>query len=273
MMTIMSMDVAMKLFPSRKDLHLKLAIPDQGAECPILQEPIQTAVFESLPRPFNKAHPEHKAITLKCSHTFHAMALVYHWSRNRNVLCPICRAGPQGQRLTMNRLPEDWRYSLSAKVKRETRKDMEEAELENFQAASLISQEAMTRTVVSFVIRIEIQALISLHSFGTWRLNTVLAPSHDGVVFEVPAVEVQTIPFSEGCIVRFLPIAYSNTLVSMLAMSEWFAVGENPRQSSSLFEVEYNETKKFKGIKLKLEEDVFSRLIVDVFFAATAENR
>jgi hypothetical protein len=264
------MDVEMKLYPSRKSLDLKLDIPDQETECPILQEPIQTAVFESFPRPFYKAHPEHKALKLSCSHTFHAMALVYHWSRNRNVLCPICRAGPPGQRLAMNHLPEDWRYSLSSRVRREKRKDKEEAEEENFRLATLISQEAVTRTVVSFVIKIEIQALTADHDLISWSLNTVLTPSQEQfVVFEVPATELRNIPFGEGTTVRLIPFTFSNSLVTMLKPSEWFVVGDGLR-SSAAYKVEYaEEGKKFRSIKLMMQEDEFSSLIVDAYFAAS----
>jgi hypothetical protein len=265
------MDLAMKLHPSRKDLDLKLEIPDQGAECPILQEPIQTAVFETFPRPFYRAHPEHKAITLSCSHTFHAMALVYHWSRNRNVLCPICRAGPKGQRLVLNGLPEDWRYSMASRVKREKRKDREEAEQENFHVARMISQEAATRTVVSFVVRIEIQALTVDNTLATWKLSTVLAPSHDHVVFEVPVAELADIPFGEGTMMRFIPFAYSNSLVTIVTPSEWFTIGSNIR-SPGAYVIEYNESKKFKSVKLMLQEDVFGNMIVEAYFAASVER-
>ncbi len=275
-MMMMRMDIAMKLFPSRKDLDLELVIPDRETECPILQEPIQTAVFESLPRPFYKTHPEHKALTLGCSHTFHAMALVYHWSRNRNVLCPICRAGPPGQRLVLSQLPKDWRYSLSARVKREKQKDREEAERENFRVASLISQEqeVITRTVVSFVFKIEIQALTSAGcQLMSWRLNTALDPSpHDCVVFEVPPAELQAIPFGEGTVMRFVPFAQSNVLVSMIPPSEWFMMGNSSSMQSlsSSYQIKYDAGgQKFRSIKLRLQEEEFSSLIVEAYFAAS----
>jgi hypothetical protein len=295
---MMMVDVSMKLFPSQKDLvGLKLAIPDQETECPIPQEPIQTAVFESLPRPFCKAHPEHKALTLGCSHTFHAMALVYHWSRSRNVLCPICRAGPQGQRLVMSRLPRDWRYSLSAKVKREKQKDREEAELENLRAATLLSQEAMTRTVVSFIIRIEIQALTTGCQLMSWSLNTALTPSNGCVEFEASEEELQTIPrFTEGTVMRFIPFAHSDALMSvMITPSEWFVVGggmmmmRTPSFGVEFFDDNGDDNnnnnddgssrrggggngKKFKRISLKMQEEEFICLIAEAYFAANSDR-
>ena len=264
------MDLSMRLYPSKKNLDLKLHVPDKETECPILQETISTAVFESFPRPYHRAHPEHKALTLGCSHTFHAMALVYHWSRNKNVLCPICRAGPRGQRLVMNTLPEDWRYSLTSRVRRETKHDRDETERENFRMATQISREALNSTVVSFIIKIEIQALGSMAL--TWRLGTVFSPRRDAVVFEVPEFDLISIPFGPGTIMRLIPFAYSTHTVNMLKPSDWFVVGgENIRQSGG-FSVEYNETGGFKGIKLTLHEDEFTTLIVAAYFAASADH-
>ena len=279
------MDLSMRLYPSKKNLDLKLHVPDKETECPILQETISTAVFESFPRPYHRAHPEHKALTLGCSHTFHAMALVYHWSRNKNVLCPICRAGPRGQRLVMSTLPEDWRYSLTSRVRRETKHDRDETERENFRMATQISREALNSTVVSFIIKIEIQAQtlgsltwrrdaglsevpeLTLGSL-TWRLGTVFSPRRDAVVFEVPEFDLIGIPFGPGTIMRLIPFAYSTHTVNMLKPSDWFVVGgENIRQSGG-FSVEYNETGGFKGIKLTLHEDEFTTLIVAAYFAA-----
>ncbi len=40
------MNVSMKLHPSRKDLQLHT--PEPESECPILQEPIHTAIFDKL---------------------------------------------------------------------------------------------------------------------------------------------------------------------------------------------------------------------------------
>ena len=267
------MKITMRLYPSRKDLDLQLHIPDQETECPILQESIHTAVFENFPRPFYKEHPEHKALTLGCSHTFHAMALVYHWSRNSNVLCPICRAGPSGQRLVMNRLPEDWRYSFSSKVRREKKMDTEEADQENFRIATLLSNESTatvptTRTIVSFVIHIEIHALTNENSFMTWKLNTTIVPSLNTVIFEVPLDELNTIPFETGTLMRFIPLASSTFMATMIRPSEWFESGESICISPN-FHIEYHEsTRRFKSIKLILQEEEFITIVVDAYFSA-----
>ena len=259
------MNLSLRLYPSKKDLDLKLHTPDNETECPILQETIQTAVFETFPRPYDIAHPEQKALTLACSHTFHAMALVYNWSRNQNVLCPICRAGPRGQRLVMCRLPDDWRYSLASKVRRERRRDRLEMEHEHFRMAAQISQETNLNAVVSFFIKIEIEGLTRGHVPFTWRLGTVFSPTHDTVVFEVPDNDLRGIPFTPGSLIRLIPLAYANRSINMLAPSEWFVMG-NCLTESRGFSIEYNDTGGFKNMRLTLHEDDFSSLIVNAYF-------
>jgi hypothetical protein len=172
----------------------------------------------------------------------------------------------------LSQLPEDWRYSLSSKIKREKKRDTDEAELENYRMAAMISQEDMTHTAVSFIIQIEIQAFMSDNLITSWRLPTSLLSLHDSVVFEVPSIELLSIPFGRGTIMRFIPVAYSNVLVTMLNPSEWFASGNNHPTQSNNFQVEYdNDTGKFQSIKLTLHEDVFSSLIVDAYFAANMQ--
>jgi hypothetical protein len=170
----------------------------------------------------------------------------------------------------MSTLPEDWRYSLTSRVRRETKRDRDETERENFRMATQISREALNSTVVSFIIKIEIQAQ-TLGSL-TWRLGTVFSPRRDAVVFEVPEFDLIGIPFGPGTIMRLIPFAYSTHTVNMLKPSDWFVVGgENIRQSGG-FSVEYNETGGFKGIKLTLHEDEFTTLIVAAYFAASADH-
>jgi hypothetical protein len=70
---------------------------------------------------------------------------------------------------------------------------------------------------------------------------------------------------------RFIPFAYSNSLVTIITPSEWFTIGSNIR-SPEAYVIEYNESKKFKSVKLMLQEDVFSNLIVEAYFAASVER-
>ncbi len=261
----------MRLYPSKKNIDLQMHIPDSETECPILQEQIKSAVFESFPRPFYQEHPQHKAITLSCSHTFHAMALVYHWLRNKTVLCPICRAGPKGQSLAMTNLPEAWRYSLASKVRREKRLDREETERENFRmAATISSNDTMpTRSAVSFIIKIEIHAHTVGGAILSWRLNTVFVPRHNEITFHVPEPDLIGIPpFGVGTMIRLVPFAYSAHTINMLRPTEWFTPG-NHCPTNAGFNVDYNADGRFKEIKLTIHEDEFTSLIVQAYIAAS----
>jgi hypothetical protein len=267
------MDLSMRLYPSKKNIDLQLHVPDSETECPILQESIQSAVFESFPRPFYQEHPEHKAITLGCSHTFHAMALVYHWSRNKTVLCPICRAGPRGQKLVMSNLPETWRYSLASKVRKETRRDKEETEREHFRMAAMLSNEPTSdRSAVSFVIKIEIQAHTMEGAIISWRLNTIFAPNNNAIVFHVPETDLIGIPlFGTGTLIRLIPFAFSAHTINMLRPSEWFAPGSyHPTHAG--FCVKYDTEGRFEEIKLTIQEEEFTTLIVQAYIAAGNSN-
>jgi hypothetical protein len=173
----------------------------------------------------------------------------------------------------MNRLPEDWRFSLSSKVRREKKIDKDEAEHESLRIATLLmSNEALMvpRTVVSFIIYIEIQARTHDNSFVTWKLNTAISPSINTVVFEVPVEELSTIPFEVGTLMRFIPFASSMFLITMITPSEWFESGGSIGICTN-FQIEYHEeSRRFKTIKLVLQEDEFSSIIVNAYLASNS---
>ena len=128
----MSIPVKLALRPKRMSLDVVLHQPDTPEiECPILQDSIANATLDSFPRPYLSEHPTYSAVTLQCKHTFHAMALIYHWARSDGVLCPVCRAGPKGQSLAMSRLPNDWKYSMAARIRREHKQDRIQEEYQN----------------------------------------------------------------------------------------------------------------------------------------------
>ena len=85
------------LLPLRHSkLNVELHVPKTAEdECLILQEPIATAVLQAFPRPYLLEKPMQTAMTLPCRHTFHAMALIYHWAQNPGTAqcCSRC-AGP-----------------------------------------------------------------------------------------------------------------------------------------------------------------------------------
>ena len=244
------MDVELPVKPVRTKVVLRLHEPEKGTECPILQETIHEAVLDWMPRPYDVEHPTYKAVTTACGHTFHGLALIYHWARNRNLLCPVCRAGPKGAHLVMSRLPKEWRYSLSARVRRERQKDKQEKEeTDRAVAHSLAERPSM---IFSFKIRLE-------SNFNTaWLVSTVPVAVMDYVIFDVPSFELALIPFARDTRVRMLALLYTSTGVTTLyPPSEWFLGGEEPGNNFSV----HRDDRGFHHIHFRMHDHQFAQMI------------
>jgi hypothetical protein len=247
------MQIDLKLQPIKQTIHAQLHESD--SECPIMQEPISSAVVDHLPRPFMQSLPTHKAITLECSHTFHAMALVYHWARNSNVLCPVCRAGPKGQTLVIGKLPKEWRYSLGARVRREKKKDRAEEEAHNYHVS--------IQTSLRLDIRIETLLFPAADIYPTsWTVTTQFIPLQNCFVFDVPPTELSGIPFTSDTIMRLVPYTDTRTL----RPSYWFKAGGNALPGPN-FGIACDE-RGFHHIHFSMSHDEFAALLADVFFLA-----
>ena len=255
----MSQPVQLILRPKRTSMHVTLhepAHPDE--ECPILQDSIANAKLEACPHPFLTAFPSHTAMTLPCKHTFHAMALVYHWARSGNVQCPICRAGPgKGQCLAINRLPPEWKYSLASRVRRERRKDRAEEERANRQMAIQHSV-AVPNGTPAFELEIRIEAESGV-SPATWTVKTKLIECYSSVIFLVPDHELQRIPYSPQTRIRLVPY----TRMHILQASNWFVPGMEPGGN---FGVACSETQIYH-IHLAMREEVFTALFSDLLMS------
>jgi len=269
--------LSLALHPSKQTVNVKLHPPNTAdQECPILQEPISTIMFDAFPRPFKIDHPTHTAITLeKCSHTFHAMALIYHWARSGKVLCPVCRDGPKGQRLSIRQLPKEWRYSLAARIRRQKQKDREEAEEDDRQTAMLMvsHQRHPTPIILSISpmyveIRIEVLSQINLNDLDTllpltWTVQCSPTRIHDSIVFSVPTDELQHIPYPLGTLIRLVP--RTNQLLQPLQPSHWFATGSNTYPGSN-FNVRADELG-FGHIHYTMSDVAYEEMILDAFMA------
>jgi len=111
----------------RKTIEFELRAPEEGATCPISQDLIAHSDLEFLKGcTLVKNSPELRAMKLQCGHEFSAMCLVYYWARSGNVKCPVCRAGPEGSRLNLLRLPDHFRAPMCRRVRSEHRKDAAE---------------------------------------------------------------------------------------------------------------------------------------------------
>ena len=239
--------------PCRSKFSVTLHEPSPDAECPILQESISQAVIDWMPRPYDAATPMQKAITTPCNHTFHAMALIYHWSRNRNLMCPVCRYGPKNAHLILSRLPKEWKYSLAARVRRERKRDMEEKEEQDRAVAhALVVDTSMPSMLFSFKIRIE------CNLNRAWLLNTIPVAFMDYVVFDVPETELSVIPFEATTPIRMLALLYTSTGVTTLyPPSNWFQAGQEPGHS---FNVHWDD-RGFHHIHFRMHDQQFSQMI------------
>lgn len=253
----MSQSVQLMLRPKRTCMNVTLHEPiHPDDECPILQDAIATAKLEICPYPFLANFPTYAAMTLPCKHTFHAMALVYHWARSGNVQCPVCRSGPgKGQSLSMNRLPKEWKYSMAARIRRERKKDHADEERANHQAAI---QHSMTNAVVAipaFELEIRIEAEWGV-SPATWILKTKLIEHQNSLIFVVPIEELLRIPYPPNTRIRLVPC----TSMHILQPSNWFVPGVDP---GSNFRVGYRADG-FMYIHLTMREDIFATLMSDL---------
>ena len=250
-----SQPVQLMLRPRRTSMHVTLHEPaNADDECPILQDAIALAKLEACPHSFLAAFPTHTAMTLPCRHTFHAMALVYHWARNGNVQCPICRAGPgKGQCLAINRLPHEWKYSMAARVRRERRKDREEEERAHRHMAMQHARQAAPFLTFELEIRIEAELGVSP---TTWTMKTKIIQCYDTVIFLVPDDELQRIPYPPCTRIRLVP----HTRMHILQASDWFVPGTDPGCN---FGVACSADRIYH-IHFAIREEVFAALLNDL---------
>lgn len=118
--------------------------------CPISQEHIHESELDFLNGVYFKDKNETmRGIRLKCNHEFSAMHLLYHWARNRNVLCPICRDGVADAHLDMRKLPNHFKSAFCKRVRTERQRDAREKLMEDRETAARIAQQEMTRTLSS----------------------------------------------------------------------------------------------------------------------------
>lgn len=121
-------------------LNFLMFEPSADAVCPISQDAILESELEFLQGvTVLEDSPNLRGMRLPCGHEFSGMNLVYHWARNRNVLCPVCRGGPAGAHLDLRKLPQHFRAEMAKKARSERRKDKLERVQEDEEAARLIS--------------------------------------------------------------------------------------------------------------------------------------
>lgn len=246
---------------AKEDINIHLHEPDSTTECPILQECIQTTHgLDWCPRPFDADHPKFSAITLQCKHTFHAMALVYNWARNKHVLCPVCRAGPKNQQLVISKLPQNWRYSLATRLRREWKEDKHRIEEDDRQTAlALAAASQEQQPTMRFVVLVVME---SIEKNIAWMGHAIPVPGVSALIFHVPPPEILTIPFVRGDRVRIRPMLHAlpTNLVAHLPPTDFFELGGNddPGYSYSILFDELHSTK-ISHMLYAVSEEVFTR--------------
>jgi len=120
----------------------KLSAPNPDEICGMTQEPISTYNLE-----FTEGvtiipdHPEMVKITLPCSHSFAAVACLYHFCRNQ-MRCPLCRQGVD-TRMDLLSIPEHMQPSFIMQLNKATMEDRMAEEQENYQDAVTIMLEGI----------------------------------------------------------------------------------------------------------------------------------
>jgi hypothetical protein len=271
--------IAITLRPLKSQLHADIHPPlNAEQECPILQEPIASASVEFLQRPFYATHPTHTAMSLcQCQHTFHAMALIYFWARSGSVLCPVCRAGPAGQKLSIRNLPKEWKYTLAARIRRQRRMDQAEAENDDRQAAiEMMTSQNMVHQPIILTMRpmylnicIEVLSQVNIRDLDTpvplsWTVTTnATMAAANTITFDVPAEELTYIPYPSGTYMRLVP--RTNPLLQQLPPSRWFVAGEEHLADDS-FSVACDHTG-FRRMDYSISGSVYDEMVMDTFMA------
>lgn len=270
--------IAIALRPMKTQLHADIHPPTSAEqECPILQEPISSASIEFLQRPFDATRPTHTAISLcQCQHTFHAMALIYFWARSGSVLCPICRAGQKGQKISIRNLPKEWKYTLAARIRRQRRIDQAEAENEDRQIAiEMMTSQHTAHQPILLTLRpmylnicIEVLSQINTQDLDnpfpqSWTVSTDPVTESNTITFVVPNDELAYIPYPYGTYMRLVP--RTNPLLPQLPPSRWFTAGEE-RLNDERFNVTCDQTG-FIRLDYSISGATYDEMVMDTFMA------
>lgn len=131
-----------------KQITIAVFAPSASVVCPISQEEIVDSELEFLKGIYvDNKNESLRGIRLQCNHEFSAMHLLYHWARNRNVLCPVCRNGVSDAYLDIRKLPCHFKSAFTKKIRNERRKDAREKILEDQETAAMIAYEQMHQMI------------------------------------------------------------------------------------------------------------------------------
>ena len=121
----------------RKDLEVRLSIPEDSEECPMMLEPMKESELDfARGLTVIKDNPLVKKMTLPCGHSFSAMATLYHFGKS-GLRCPLCRQGEDGT-VNFESYPEHLANVMRTQVMTKLIEDQIEEETRNVYEAWMI---------------------------------------------------------------------------------------------------------------------------------------
>jgi len=121
---------------------IKLTIPEEDEECVITMEKISSYKLEFLDSDltFFEEYPDVRKAQLPCGHSFHALALLYHFSRN-GMSCPCCREGSTDV-MDLVYVPEHIRKQFATQLEKQKKTEAQESLADNMVTiANILEQE------------------------------------------------------------------------------------------------------------------------------------
>jgi len=131
---------------------VKISKPEENEECIITMESMSSykleflesdsSVFEDLPE-FRKA-------SLPCGHSFHALALLYHFARN-SMACPCCREGSEAV-MDLACIPDHLRRQFSAQVRKQKEADTRDSMADSMTTIAYILEQEVNHNLGDFLL-------------------------------------------------------------------------------------------------------------------------
>lgn len=131
---------------AKKRVGLLLSTPEEGEECSIAMSPMCEYRLECLPPETPQVvlveRPELSKATIEgCSHSFSALALLYHFARNE-MTCPLCRHGHSGVKMGGSSMPQHLALGIAGHLATAARVErMERVEADRLSVLSMLDNE------------------------------------------------------------------------------------------------------------------------------------
>lgn len=128
-----------------KILSVTLFEPQQPTICPITQDDIMESELHFLEGSYVvDGNSRLRGFRLNCKHEFCAMNLLYYWTRNSTVLCPVCRDGFANAHIDIRKLPQHIQAKMARQIRSERRKDKRERLMADEESARRLQLQSIT---------------------------------------------------------------------------------------------------------------------------------